>query len=67
MTVELPPKPTRKELLREFFLNATLIALINELGRESTRLEAVRARVGDFRADSLGSFEGMQLSARRFS
>ena len=31
----------RKELLKEFFLNATLIALIKELGRETAHLEQV--------------------------
>ena len=29
----------KKELLKEFFLNATLIALIKELGRETAQLE----------------------------
>ena len=36
----------RKELLREFFLNATLIALIKELGRETTQLERVLEQYG---------------------
>ena len=31
----------KKELLKEFFLNATLIALIKELGRETAQLEQV--------------------------
>ena len=31
----------RKELLKEFFLNATLIALIKELGRETAQLEHI--------------------------
>ncbi len=45
MTVEMDA--TRKELLREFFLNATLIALINELGRESARLRRALEDAGE--------------------
>lgn len=31
----------RRELLKEFFLNASLIALVNELGEEMARLDSV--------------------------
>jgi|TARA_B110001454_G_C12594824_1_gene381820 hypothetical protein len=37
MTVQKSPR--QKALLKEFFLNATLLALINELGRESARYD----------------------------
>jgi hypothetical protein len=63
MTVELPPKATKKELLREFFLNATLIALINELGRESTRLEKAVAAWGS----GLGIPERVPVPVTNFS
>ena len=37
MTVQKSPR--QKALLKEFFLNATLLALINELGHESARYD----------------------------
>lgn len=44
MTVQKSPR--QKALLKEFFLNATLLALINELGRESARFDRKLQELG---------------------
>ena len=50
MTVQKSPR--QKALLKEFFLNATLLALINELGRESARCDRKLKELGIESPDS---------------
>ncbi len=38
------PKSERKALLKEYFLNASLLALLHEVARETRRLRKAEAR-----------------------
>lgn len=61
MTVQKSPR--QKALLKEFFLNATLLALINELGRESARFDRKLEELG---IESIES-DSIERTTQRFT